>query len=122
MALGRALFLFFGRLVLTVVVPAEELEALHSKEFKALIWSYTSATLNTPLPPTGPGAAEAEAAAAAATMDEASDAPDGDAPPLRDGDQSPVHTTMTTMPPPAAAPESSFRRCIVKLSTCKRHK
>lgn len=90
-----------------MVVPAEELEALHSKEFKALIWSYTSATLNTPLPPTGPGATAEAAAAAAATMDEASDAPDGDALPSRDGDQSPVHTTMTTMPPPAAAPESS---------------
>lgn len=92
------------RLVLTVVVPAEELEALHSREFKALIWSYTSATLNMPLPSV-PGAATATAAAEETTTDEAATATaaavDGDVPSSRGG-LSPV-----TTPRPPPAPEST---------------
>lgn len=50
--LGRAMFLFFGRLVLTVIIPTEQLEALHSLEFQALIWSYTTPQLSLPPLPT----------------------------------------------------------------------
>lgn len=59
--------------MLTVVIPQEQMEALHSKEFKALIWSYTSPTLSvatpnnpTPQPPQPPSTSEIVGAAIAA--------------------------------------------------------